>query len=646
MSARKRGAAAGAKAAGYTPATPQEGFKGVARSPQKKGPGKGPGGPAGKMMPGEKANDFKGTMKTLLGYLAPYKIRLGLVFLFAIASTVFTILAPDILGDATDTIVTGLYSGTGVDYDALKNIVLLLVGLYALSFVFSFTQGFIMARVSQSVTYGFRQELSEKIDTLPMRFFDGMTHGEYQSRVINDIESINQSLNQSLTQVISAAVTLVGILVMMLRISPLMTLVAVCVLPLSMLLIKVVVGKSQGHFKNQQKYLGYVNSHVEEMYTGHNVVKAFNKEASSEAIFDEYNSKLYESAWKSQFLSGTMMPLTGLVGNLGYVAICILGGHLALGGAVSIGDIQAFITYVKQFNQPLQMVANAANMLQSTAAAAERVFEVLSTPEEPDAFHVEEEKAKEKDAQALAKAEGHVSFQHVKFGYKEGETIIHDFTFTAEAGSRVAIVGPTGAGKTTIVKLLMRYYELDGGQILVDHKDITTYSRRDLRDRFGMVLQDTWLFSGTIRENLKYGRPEATDEEMMQAAKAAHIHHYIMTQPEGYDTKIHEGADNISQGQKQLLTIARAMLADNPILILDEATSSVDTRTERLIQEAMARLMQGRTSFVIAHRLSTIKDADTILVLQNGDVVEQGTHQDLLQQNGAYAKLYNSQFEQ
>ena len=637
----------------------------AARQQQTGKPKHGPGSRAAAMMPGEKAGDLRGTLRKLLSYLAPYKFRLFFVLLFAIASTIFAIVSPTILGTATDTIVQGLMSGQGVDYEALLKIIVFLIGLYAVSFGFSAAQGFIMAGMSQQITYEFRRLLSEKMDKLPVRYFDGMTHGEYQSRVINDIETVNQSLSQSLTQVITAAVTIIGTLIMMIRISLIMTVVALLVLPMSMVMIKLVVRRSQGHFKNQQKYLGEVNAHVEEMFTGHTVVKVFNKEEESQAEFDAMNDKLYESAWKSQFLSGIMMPATNLIGNLGYVLVCILGGYLAIAGRISIGNIQAFIQYVRSFNQPLQQVANAANLLQSTAAAAERIFEIIDEEEEEDAFEPqaghtlgqgmaqESHEAAERTLRTAAAdggeapaAKGRVEFEHINFGYKPDHTIIHDFSFVAEPGSRVAIVGPTGAGKTTIVKLLLRYYELNSGRILVDGTDITEYSRNDLREHFAMVLQDTWLFSGTMRENLKYGRPYATDEQMIEAAKAAHIHHFIKTLPDGYDTKINEDADNISQGQKQLLTIARAMLADNPVLILDEATSSVDTRTERLIQQAMANLMEGRTSFIIAHRLSTIKDADTILVLDKGDIVEQGTHEELLEKGGAYAKLYNSQFEE
>lgn len=633
------------------------------------------GGPHGGMMPGEKAKDFGGTIKSLLSYLKPHSIAVAVVFLFAIASTIFAIVSPAILGDATDEVVKGLMSPAGIDFSALLEIVILLLILYVLSFFFSTIQGYIMAGVSQKVTYDLRRAMSEKMDRLPLKYFDSKTHGEIQSRVVNDIETVNQTLSQSLTQVITSITTIVGILIMMIRINLLMTITALIVLPLSMVIIRLIIGKTQGHFKNQQKYLGEVNSHVEEMYTGHTIVKAFNREEQSEEVFDHYNDKLYESAWKSQFLSGLMMPLTNFVGNLAYVAVCILGGHLALKGSITIGNIQAFIQYVRSFNQPVAQVANVANLLQSTAAAAERVFEFLEESEEESPAVLPAGAGKEKKSRTAAgdskpldqrsvsgkackntevagaenlvldldNLQGQVGFEHVGFGYDD-ELIIKDFNFQAAPGQRVAIVGPTGAGKTTIVKLLLRFYELNRGRITVDGNDIKDYSRKDLRSMFGMVLQDTWLFNGTIRDNIRYGNESATDEEVMEAAKAAHIHHFIMTQPKGYDMEINEEASNISQGQKQLLTIARAILADTPILILDEATSSVDTRTESQIQQAMANLMKDRTSFIIAHRLSTIRDADQILVMNHGDIIEQGTHDELLAESGFYANLYNSQF--
>ncbi len=604
------------------------------RQKRRRGPAGGPHG----MMPGEKAKDFGGTMKTLISYLRPHGIAVSVVFLFAIASTVFSIVSPTILGDATDEVVKGLMSPAGIDFSALLDILILLIILYALSFLFSTIQGYIMAGVSQKVTYELRRAMSEKMDRLPLKYFDSKTHGEIQSRVVNDIETVNQTLSQSLTQIITSITMIVGILIMMIRINLLMTVTALIVLPLSMLVIRLIIGKTQRHFKAQQKYLGEVNSHVEEMYTGHTIVKAFNREEASEEVFDEYNEKLYESAWKSQFLSGLMMPLTNFIGNLAYVAVCILGGHLALNGSITIGNIQAFIQYVRSFNQPVSQVANVANLLQSTAAAAERVFELLDEEEE-----VSDQKADGTPALSRENLRGSVGFEHVGFGYEE-ELVIKDFNFQVQPGQRVAIVGPTGAGKTTIVKLLLRFYELNQGRITVDGNDIRDYSRKELRSMFGMVLQDTWLFNGTVRDNIRYGKMDATDEEVVEAAKAAHIHHFIMTQPKGYDMEINEEADNISQGQKQLLTIARAILADTPIMILDEATSSVDTRTEALIQQAMANLMKDRTSFIIAHRLSTIRDADWILVMNHGDIIEQGTHQQLLEENGFYANLYNSQF--
>lgn len=590
------------------------------------------------MMPGEKAKDFGKTMKTLIGYLKPYRFRLAIVFIFAIASTVFTIISPTILGDATDKVVEGLMSGMGIDFSGLASILFLLLALYGCSLMFGVVQGWIMADVSQKVIYNLRDKMSMKLDRLPLRYFDGRTHGEIQSRMINDIETVNQTLSVSLTQMITSFTTIVGILIMMLRISVVMTLMALVVLPLSMGVIRLVVSKSQGHFKNQQKYLGYVNGHVEEMYAGHDIVKAFNREEESQQVFEEYNDKLCESAWKSQFLSGMMMPITNFIGNLAYVAVCLLGGYLAINGKISIGDIQAFIQYVRSFNQPIAQVANVANQLQSTAAAAERIFEIIDEEEEVDIDTAPEEVID------VDHVKGQVAFEHVHFGYTPEETVISDFSFTAQPGQRVAIVGPTGAGKTTIVKLLMRFYELNGGRIMIDGCDITKLSRANLREMFGMVLQDTWLNNGTIRDNIRYGRPDAADEEVEAAAKAAHVDHFIKTQGKGYDMEVNEEATNISQGQKQLLTIARAFLADAPILILDEATSSVDTRTESLIQKAMTSLMQGRTSFIIAHRLSTIRDADHILVLDHGDIIEQGTHEELLAANGFYTNLYNSQF--
>ena len=604
------------------------------RPGRRKGPG---GGPAGRMMPGEKAKDFNGTMKTFMGYLKDYKLKLTIVFVFAIASTVFSVISPTILGNATDIVVKGLMSGSMV-YDELFKIIILLLALYVASLVFSICQGWIMADVSQDVIYTLRDKMSKKLDRLPLKYFDKNTHGEIQSRMINDIETINQTLSTSLTQMVTSITTLVGILVMMVRISLIMTCMAVLVVPLSMLVIKLVVSRSQGHFANQQKYLGNVNGHVEEMFTGHSVIKAFNREEESERVFNEYNDKLYDSAWKSQFLSGLMMPITGFIGNLSYVCVCLLGGFLAIKGSVSIGNIQSFIQYVRNFNQPIQQVANVANQLQSTAAAAERIFELIDEEEEVDI-----DKAPEHSV-PLENIRGDVTFEHVNFGYDENETIINDFSFTAKAGQTVAIVGPTGAGKTTLVKLMMRFYELNSGRILIDGYDITKMSRENLRSMFGMVLQDTWLNSDTVRENIRYGRPDATDDDVVTAAKAAHIHHFIKTQSQGYDMMVNEEATNMSQGQKQLLTIARAILSNAPIMILDEATSSVDTRTEVQIQEAMNNMTSGRTSFVIAHRLSTIKNADHILVINHGDIVEQGNHKELLAKGGFYADLYNSQF--
>lgn len=602
----------------------------------------GHGGKAAKMMPGEKAKDFKGTILKLFGYLKHYKLQLVVVVFAAILSTVFTTISPAILGKGTDIVVKGI-TGDGVDYKALAAILGMLVCLYVASWLFGVIQSWIMAKVSQNVIYTLRKRMSEKLDRLPLKYFDRVTYGEVQSRMINDVETINQTLTASITQMITAVITIVGILAMMLSISLTMTLAAMVVIPASLIIIKLVVGKSQKHFRSQQEYLGKVNGHVEEMFSGHDIVKAFNREEISGASFSEYNEKLSESAWKSQFFSGLMMPLTQLVGNLAYVMVCFLGGYLALKGRISIGQIQAFIQYVRSFNQPMQQVANIVNQLQSTAAAAERVFELLEEEEEVDAA-AGDSGAGASDYDPTPDVDGDVAFRNVSFGYLPDEPIIKNFSFEAKAGQRVAIVGPTGAGKTTLVKLLMRYYELDGGEIFVDGRDIRSMTRHELRSKFGMVLQDTWLNSNSIMDNIKYGRPEATDEEVVEAAKAAHADHFIRTLPGGYDMQINEEATNISAGQKQLLTIARAILADAPILILDEATSSVDTRTERIIQKAMNNLMKGRTSFIIAHRLSTIRDADHILVLDQGDIVEQGNHDELLAAGGFYAKLYNSQF--
>lgn len=599
-----------------------------------------PRGPHGGMMPGEKAKDFKGTIRKLVSYMGNYKYGLLAVMIFAVGSTVFNIIGPKVLSKATTELFNGLmaklYWTGGINFDKIGRILLILLGLYFISSLLSLFQGWIMSGISQKLCFRFRREISEKINRMPLDYFESRTVGEVLSRITNDVDTLGTSLNQSITTLITSITTLVGVLIMMLSISPLMTLIALVILPVSGSLIGIVVKFSQKHFVAQQSYLGKINGQVEEVYGGQNIVKAFNREEVVLKEFEETNHILYQSAWKSQFLSGLMQPIMTFIGNLGYVAVAVSGSMLTIKGAIEIGDIQAFIQYVKNFTQPITQLAQVSNMLQSTAAAAERVFEFLGEAEE-DRF-VE-------NPVHLSQMEGRVDFEHVKFGYKPDKIIIHDFSSSVEPGQTVAIVGPTGAGKTTMVKLLMRFYDVNSGSIKVDGHDIRKFNRSELRESFGMVLQDTWLFKGTIMENIRYGRLDATDEEVIAAAKAAHAHRFIQTLPGGYQMELNEDASNVSQGQKQLLTIARAILADNKILILDEATSSVDTRTEQRIQKAMNNLMKGRTSFVIAHRLSTIKDADLILVMKDGDIIEQGSHEQLLAQNGFYAELYNSQFE-
>ena len=602
-------------------------------------PHRGPGGP-GKMMPGEKAKNFKGTIKRLLEYMGKYKLALIGVVIFAIAGTTFNIIGPKILSRATTELFNGLVakiSGTGaIDFEKIGRILLILLGIYVISSVFSFIQGWIMTGISQKMCYRMRREISEKINRMPLGYFESKTVGEVLSRITNDVDTLGMNLNQSITQLITSITTIIGVLIMMLSISPLMTLIAVVILPVSAGLIGFVVKHSQKYFVQQQSYLGKINGTVEEVYSGQNIVKANNREEAVKAEFDENNNVLYQSAWKAQFLSGLMQPIMTLVGNLGYVAVAVSGSILAVKGTIEVGDIQAFIQYVKNFTQPITQVAQVSNMLQSMAAAAERVFEFLEEEEEEQ---IAENPVKIEDFK------GEVSFEHVKFGYNPDKIVIQDFSCDVKPGQMVAIVGPTGAGKTTMVKLLMRFYDVNGGCIKIDGHDIKDFNRSELRECFGMVLQDTWLFKGTIMENIRYGRLDATDEEVIAAAKAAHAHHFIKTLPGGYQMELNEDASNVSQGQKQLLTIARAILADNKIMILDEATSSVDTRTEQRIQKAMNNLMKGRTSFVIAHRLSTIRDADVILAMKDGDIVEQGNHEELLAQNGFYAQLYNAQFE-
>lgn len=607
----------------------------------------GMGGPMGRMGGGpravEKAKDFKGTMKKLGVYLKPYSLSIAIVILFAIGSAAFSIVGPKVLGKATTKIFEGIMEkitgvpNAAIDFGYIGDIAMILVALYLVSALFGFIQSFIMAGVAQKVSYNLRKQISEKMDTLPLKYFDTRTNGEVLSRITNDVDTVSQTLNQSLSQIITSVVTLIGVLIMMFSISWIMTLATFIILPVSMILISLVVKKSQKYFKSQQEYLGHLNGQVEEVYGGHNIMKAFNREKASTRDFDELNNTLYKSAWKSQFLSGMMMPIMSFVGNLGYVLVSILGGWLTVKSIITVGDIQAFIQYVRSFNQPIAQMAQVANIMQSTAAAAERVFEFLDEEDEV------EDPVNSVDTSNI---EGEVEFEDVHFGYNPDKIIINDFSVDVKPGQKVAIVGPTGAGKTTIVKLLMRFYDINSGSIKIDGHDIRDFKREDLRNLFGMVLQDTWLFNGTIMENLRYGRLDATDAEVKEAAKVAHVDHFVKTLPDGYNMVLNEEASNISQGQKQLLTIARAFLKDPKLLILDEATSSVDTRTELLIQKAMEKLMEGRTSFIIAHRLSTIRDADLILVMKDGDIVEQGNHEELLKKGGFYSSLYNSQFEQ
>lgn len=602
-------------------------------------PGRRPGGPPG--APVEKAKDFKASMKKMLVYLKRYIWAIFAVMLFAAASTVFNIISPKILGMATTELFTGFaakISGTGgINFTKIGQILLVPLLLYVFSSLMAFMQGWIMTSVSQKMTYRFRDEISKKIHRMPMKYFESKTVGEVLSRITNDVDTLGQSLNQSITTLITSVTTLIGVVVMMLSISPLMTLIALVMLPVSGIMMGVVIGKSQKYFVDQQKFLGQINGQIEEVYSGHNIVKAFNKEEDVLAEFDETNEKLFVSGWKSQYISGLMHPIMSFVGNLGYVGVAVSGSVLAARGTISVGDIQSFIQYVKNFTQPITQVAQVFNMLQSMAAAAERVFEFLEE---------EEEDILAENPVQDVEIRGAVTFEHVKFGYQPDKIIIHDFCSEIEPGQMIAIVGPTGAGKTTIVKLLMRFYDVDAGAIFIDGHNIRDFNRSELREQFGMVLQDTWLFKGTIMENIRYGRLTATDEEVIAAAKAAHADHFIRTLPGGYQMELNEDATNVSQGQRQLLTIARAILADNRILILDEATSSVDTRTEVRIQKAMNNLMHGRTSFVIAHRLSTIREADKILVMKDGDIIEQGRHEELLAAGGFYAQLYNSQFEE
>ena len=598
-------------------------------------------GPGGRMAPGEKPKNFKKAMKNLLQYIGSYKYLIVFVMILAVLSTIFSVAGPKIMARATNALFDGLMrkiAGTGgIDFMYIRNVLLITLGLYIFSALANFFQGWIMTSITQKICFRIRKDISEKINRIPMKYFESRTYGEVLSRITNDVDTLGMGLNQSITQIITSFATLIGILIMMVSISPLMTLIALVILPISILFVSLVVKFSQKHFRRQQEYLGHINGQVEETYSGHLVVQAFNKEEDVVKTFNETNEILYQSAWKSQFLSGLMQPVMVFVGNMGYVGVAISGGLLAIHGVIGIGDIQAFIQYVRQFTQPIQQMAQIINMVQSMAAASERVFEFLDEKEE--AQEVE-------NAIVLEHVEGEVAFEHVRFGYDPNVVVIKDFSAVAKPGQKVAIVGPTGAGKTTMVKLLMRFYDVNEGRILLDGYDVNKMNRKDVRKHFGMVLQDTWLFKGTIMENIRYGRLDATDEEVYEAAKAAHADHFIETLPGGYQMELNEDATNISQGQKQLLTIARAILADANVLILDEATSSVDTRTEELIQKAMDALMKGRTSFIIAHRLSTIRNADLILVMNHGDIVEQGKHEELLEKNGFYAQLYNSQFDE
>lgn len=600
-----------------------------------------PGGPMGQFMPGEKPKNFKGTMAKLLRYIGRYKFSLILVSLFSILSTVFSIFGPKIMGNATTELAGGamrMALGTGgIDFAYIAEILIFLAGLYFASSVLKYIQTYIMTGVNNKMTYTMREEISEKINRIPLKFFDTTTHGEILSRVTNDVSTVTRSLNDSVTEIISSIATLIGVLAMMISISWQMTCIALLIIPASVLVVQFVVKRSQKHFKTQQEYLGHVNGQIEEMYSGHIVVKAFNQEENAIETFGGFNDKLYDSAWRSQFLSTLMMPFTKFIGNLGYVAVCVLGGYYVATGKINLGDIQAFIQYVRNFSQPINQVANISNVLQQTAAAAERVFEFLEVEEEPKDIE---------NPTPTKGIKGEVTFENVRFGYKPGEPVIRGFSAHVQPGQKIAIVGPTGAGKTTIVKLLMRFYDIDSGTISIDGHDICTFTRSGLRSLFGMVLQDTWLYNATIADNIRYAKQSATDEEVQEAAWAAQAHRFIKTLPGAYNMELNEDATNISQGQKQLLTIARAILADPQILILDEATSSVDTRTEVHIQQAMDTLMEGRTSFIIAHRLSTIKNADCILVMREGDIVEIGTHDELLLKNGFYAELYQSQFDQ